>query len=321
MLITFTADQKSWVVDVKRLTKISLLHDLIACTTSQSLHSNTDISIPVRYKQVFSNYVFFLTRIRRVSCYKLSYIIDCLRLADFLCDDDYFDWLIQVLFDKWTHYYPLLRRHVFAEQTISSDHHHVFAEQTISSGSHQDTEATQSRTVSGMSSYQTPNTADTTDCNSHLGIKRLERMILDRIVIKLPYQFLPQQYRADVNFIAKWVRSSMSTTIILNGLTWHINHPVDSDNAKSYGGDYHLSSYEAKTGSSRITYVYDSQSKDSDLSIRNLTINGGKHGCWLEYYSNGILKSKANYHDDRREGLQEWFNSQGQMTATNVYHS
>ena len=101
------------------LCKSSLIHDMvISCTIDNSSDNSSDNSnngikvvLPNKFANVIDNYVMFVTNVGLCddktklvhNCIKEHsiYLLHCLQLSDFIDDNCYFNYLLQLLFDHW----------------------------------------------------------------------------------------------------------------------------------------------------------------------------------------------------------------------------
>jgi antitoxin component YwqK of YwqJK toxin-antitoxin module len=50
-----------------------------------------------------------------------------------------------------------------------------------------------------------------------------------------------------------------------------------------------------------------------------LNANKQPHGKWIVYYSTGKIWSKTNYINGERYGLDEWYNTMGELNQREYY--
>lgn len=103
--------------------------------------------------------------------------------------------------------------------------------------------------------------------------------VLERIVICLPYVYLPQSYRDDMNFMVRWVRHNLNKRVVFDGEYCH--HII----ATKYKSD----------DTEEVTQFILTGSTDNDSGVRDV---------WLDGYSsnyNAIYDQSIKFRDNKVE--------------------
>jgi len=87
-----------------------------------------------------------------------------------------------------------------------------------------------------------------------------------------------------------------------------------SESTIAVDGETTITSYKSENGLERwITVKGENRTSEGDVK------NGNKHGSWIEYHPNGLIKDVSHYRNGQRSGNRIEVNDRGEVTARSSY--
>lgn len=130
------------------------------------------------------------------------------------------------------------------------------------------------------------------------------------LMLRLPYDFLGDEYRHNSEFIKKWFAYNDDNIIKINGLKYYINEPMPNTEPKIYlFRNYHKNSYGFRDGKVYIFTV--DGNHDAYLSEEINYVNDIRNGEYIQYYPSGIVEVRGYYTDNKESGMWITYDTNG----------